>query len=305
MMVWRLLGGVASGGIVPIALALLADLFPYEQRGRPLGWMFGAVAGGMAFGSSLGALLNPMIGWRAEFLILSGCSAAVLAFAIRLRQSLEGTIAAHPLSPGKMIAGYCALFTSARGAKAYGYILLNGMFHSGVFTWLGLYFSQRYHLGDEGIGLALLGYGVPGMLLGPFIGRIADRIGRKRIIPSGILMAALCCAALIPQAPLLWPAVIIAILSLGYDMSHPLLVGIITSLNPSQRGLAMGMNAFCLFCGYGLGALAFGLLLKHGFHTALAVFAIVQLCLAILAGKLFRGEDASAGDHSGIIDTVS
>jgi predicted MFS family arabinose efflux permease len=114
-----------------------------------------------------------------------------------------------------------------------------------------------------------------------------------------MLIAALCCAALIPRAPLLWPAVIIAILSLGYDMSHPLLAGIVTSLNPSRRGLAMGMNAFSLFCGFGLGALAFGLLLKYGFHAALAVFALVQLCLAILAVQLFRGEDSSAGDHSG------
>jgi predicted MFS family arabinose efflux permease len=298
MMAWRLLGGIASGGIVPIALALLGDLFPYEQRGRPIGWMFGAMAGGMAFGSTFGALLNPTLGWRGEFLLTAGAGAIIMAFAIRLRQFLGGEIAAHPLSPGRLIAEYGSLFRSSRGAKAYAYILLNAMFHSGVFTWLGLYFSERYHLGDEGIGLALLGYGIPGMLFGPIIGRVVDRIGRKRIIPLGILIAALSCAALIPRAPLLWPAVVIAILSLGYDMSHPLLAGIITSLNPSRRGLAMGMNAFSLFCGFGLGALAFELLLKHGFRTALAVFALVQLCLAILAVKLFRGEDSAAGDHS-------
>jgi predicted MFS family arabinose efflux permease len=298
MLIWRLLGGITSGGIVPIALALLGDLFPYEQRGRPIGWMFGAVAGGMAFGSSLGALLNPIIGWRGEFLITAGLGAAILAFAIRLRQFLDGEIAAHPLSLRKAIAGYWSLFTSSRGAKTYAYIFFNGMFHSGVFTWLGLYFSERYRLGDEGIGLALLGYGVPGMLFGPVIGRVTDRVGRKRIIPLGILIGALCGAALILQAPLLWPAVFIAILSLGYDMSHPLLAGIVTSLNPSRRGLAMGMNAFSLFSGFGLGALGFELLLKHGFDTALAVFSGAQLCLAILAVHLFRGEDSSAGDHS-------
>ncbi len=298
MMIWRLLGGITSGGIIPIALALLGDLFPYEQRGRPIGWMFGAIAGGMAFGSSLGALLNPIIGWRAEFLITASLTATVLAFAIRLRQFLEGAIAAHPFSLGKAIAGYWSLFTSSRGAKAYAYILLNGMFHSGVYTWLGLYFSERYRLGDEGIGLALLGYGIPGMLFGPVIGHLADRVGRKRMIPLGILIGSLSGAALILRAPLLWSAVIIAILSLGYDMSHPLLVGIITSLNPSRRGLAMGMNAFSLFSGYGLGALAFELLLKHGFDTALAVFAVAQLFLAILAVQLFRSEDYSAGDHS-------
>src|ERR1700739_5074352 len=69
MLAWRLLGGIATGGIVPIALALLGDLFPYAERGRPIGWMFGAMAGGMAFGSSVGAFLNPVIGWGRGFLI--------------------------------------------------------------------------------------------------------------------------------------------------------------------------------------------------------------------------------------------
>jgi len=172
------------------------------------------------------------------------------------------------------------------------------MFHSGVYSWLGLYFSQRYHLGDKGIGLALLGYGVPGMFFGPLFGHLADRVGRKRIIPLGILIGALAGAAFIPRAPLLWPVAITTVLSLGYDMSHPLLAGISTSLNPSRRGLAMGLNSFSLFSGYGLGALAFEPLLKYGFGTALAVFAVAQLCLAIAAVPLFGAEDSSAEDHS-------
>jgi len=301
MMVWRLLGGAITGGTVPIALALLGDIFPYEQRGRPLGWIFGSAAGGMAFGSTLGAFLNPIIGWRWEFLITAALTAAVLVYAIRLRRFLAGEIVAHPLSLGKVIAGYWELLTSARGARTYAYILLNSMFHSGVYSWLGLYFWQRYRLGDEGIGLALLGYGIPGMLFGPFFGHLADRVGRKRLIPLGMLIGALAGAAFIPRAPLLWPVAITTVLSLGYDMSHPLLAGISTSLNPSRRGLAMGLNAFSSFSGFGLGALAFEPLLKYGFDTALAVFALVQLCLAILAVPLFRGEDSSAGDHSGVI----
>lgn len=303
MMVWRLLGGAVTGGTVPIALALLGDVFPYEQRGRPLGWIFGSAAGGMAFGSTLGAFLNPIVGWRCEFLITAALTAAVTAFAVHLRRFLGQGIIAHPLSPRKAIAGYWSLLTSARGRRTYAYILLNSMFHSGVYSWLGLYFFERYRLGDKGIGLALLGYGIPGMLFGPFFGHLADRVGRKRIIPLGILIGALACAAFIPRAPLLWPVAITAVLSLGYDMSHPLLAGISTSLNPSRRGLAMGLNSFSLFSGFGLGALAFEPLLKYGFGAALAVFALVQICLAILAVHLFRDEDASAGDHSGMIGT--
>ncbi|WP_263353280.1 MFS transporter [Acidicapsa acidisoli] len=305
MLAWRILGGVATGGIVPIALALLGDLFPYAERGRPIGWMFGAMAGGMAFGSSVGAFLNPIIGWRKEFLITAFLSGITLAFAVRLRHSFESKLPQHPLSAGALISGYMNLFSDPRAAKGYIYVLLNGIFHSGVFSWLGLYFSQRYHLGDEGIGLALLGYGIPGMLLGPIIGHVADRYGRKRIIPLGIVVAAVSAAALIPRSPLLVRPLIIAALSLGYDMSHPLLTGIITSVNPARRGLAMGMNAFVLFSGFGLGTLIFEVVLRSGFTISLAVFAAAQLCLGFLAIPLFSGEDSSVGDQLHTVQMVS
>jgi len=35
--------------------------------------------------------------------------------------------------------------------------LVNSMFHSCVFTWLGVYFHQRYGVSSDGIGLAILG----------------------------------------------------------------------------------------------------------------------------------------------------
>lgn len=60
----RIATGVGASGVVPLSLALVGRLYPYEHRGRALGWLFGAMAGGMAIGSPLGALLVPLIGWR-------------------------------------------------------------------------------------------------------------------------------------------------------------------------------------------------------------------------------------------------
>src|SRR5207247_8732430 len=95
------------------------------------------------------------------------------------RTSTRGNLSA-------VFAAYHALLGSERGRRTYAYVLLNAIFHSGVFTWLGVYFSRRYGLGEVGIGLALLGYGVPGFLLGPPIGRAADRWGRRWLSPSGL-----------------------------------------------------------------------------------------------------------------------
>jgi predicted MFS family arabinose efflux permease len=172
-------------------------------------------------------------------------------------------------------------------------VLLNAIFHSGVFTWLGLYFTQRYGLGEVGIGLAILGYGIPGFLLGPVIGRAADRWGRRWLIPAGLGIAAIAAILLIWEMPLPVAALAVTLLSLGYDMTQPLLAGIVTTLGGPQRGgQAMGLNVFMLFTGFGLGSLLFGVVLSLGFDPALVIFSAVQLGAAVVAVPFFRAETA-------------
>src|SRR3546814_11426416 len=86
---------------------------------------------------------------------------------------------------------------------------------------LGVYFEQRYGLGPVGIGVALLGFGIPGFLFGPLIGRAADRWGRARLLHIGLGLGALGAATLIFNGPLILAVVAVTVLSLGYDMTQP------------------------------------------------------------------------------------
>ena len=289
---WRLLTGLGASGVVPLALALIGDLFPYEQRGRPLGWLFGAMAGGMAFGSSFGVILTPYIGWRMLFVGVASGTLIVSGLLFRYSGLLGRQATASVLSPADVLQGYRSLLNNARGARTYGYVLLNSLFHSGVYTWLGVFFAQRYHLGEVGIGLALLGYGVPGFLLGPVIGRWADRWGRRWLLPLGLVIAALSVAALIFNLPLLAAALAVTLLSLGYDMTQPLLAGIVTQLGGKRAGQAMGLNVFILFTGFGVGSMVFGAVVPLGFGAAFAIFSSVQLLFGLAALLLFRDESS-------------
>ncbi|HVS71672.1 MAG TPA: MFS transporter [Phycisphaerae bacterium] len=300
LLLWRVIGGVATGGVAPISLALLGDLFPYEERGRAMGWIFGAIAGGLAFGSTVGALLNPFLGWRWVLVGIAALMVIVAVIAFRHRRLLEGREQVegpgHPIGIFAVAQNYAALFSTSRGRWTYGYILLNAMFHSGIFSWLGAYFHDRYALGDIGVGLALLGYGVPGMLLGPLIGRAADRLGRRRIIPAGLLVGAVAAAALGTPLPLALAVGVVTILSLGFDMSHPLLAGIVTTLDRKRRGQAMGMNAFVLFMGFGLGSLIFqaAMHLPGEFTAAMLAFGVIEALAAALGLHAFRKEGRRA-----------
>jgi predicted MFS family arabinose efflux permease len=290
---WRALTGLGASGVVPLALALVGRVFPYEQRGRPLGWLFGAMAGGMAFGAPLGAILTPVIAWQGLFLVVGAAGMTVLLMLMTYRPMIAA--AAQPVSGtlADLWRGYKDLLGTPRARRTYGYVLVNSMFHSGVFTWLGVYFERRYNIGPAAIGLTLLGYGVPGFLFGPLIGRAADRWGRARLIPIGLGLSALAAVLLILDFPIGVAPVLAMLLSLGYDMTQPLFAGIVTALGGKRGGQAMGLNVFTLFVGFGLGSLVFGALLPFEFGTAFGMFAAVQGLMTIASLWLFRSERPS------------
>lgn len=285
---WRIATGIGASGVVPISLTLIGDVVPFEKRGRALGWLFGAIAGGTAAGATVGALMEPVVGWQGLFLAVT-----VLTIVLGVVGISGGAIPKlpRPAPPqwSAVVRGYSSLLSFPRGRRTYAYVLINAVVQSGVYTWLGLYLHQRFGLGEVGIGLALLGYGIPGLLFGPTIGRLADRHGRYLIIPAGVALTAVCALFLAAPLTLLVAQIIIVALSLGYDLTQPLLAGIVTDL-PGNRGQATGLMAFTLFSGFGLGSLLFQVALTWGFTVALTMFGCAALVAAGAALRLFRTE---------------
>jgi predicted MFS family arabinose efflux permease len=125
-----------------------------------------------------GGNLKTFLGWSRLFLTVS---AAVLVVALGARL-LPATARPATVPPLRAVAArYVGLLPTPRARHICSYVLVNAVLHAGIFTWLGLYLTQRFELGEWAIGRTLLGYGIPGFLLGPAIGHLADRYGRARI----------------------------------------------------------------------------------------------------------------------------
>jgi MFS family permease len=85
----RLIQGIGGGGLIPPTLALVADLWPPERRGLPLG-----VVGAM---QELGSVLGPLYGaavltaasWRAIFWINAMVGVLLAVAMVRRRQRLD------------------------------------------------------------------------------------------------------------------------------------------------------------------------------------------------------------------------
>lgn len=78
----RFLQGVGGGGLVPATLALVADLYPVERRGIPLGVVSAVQEIGSVVGPLFGAVVLALADWRAIFAINLAVG-LVLAAAVR------------------------------------------------------------------------------------------------------------------------------------------------------------------------------------------------------------------------------
>jgi MFS family permease len=69
MVTGRFLQGVGGGGLVPATLALVADLYPADRRGIPLGIVSAVQEIGSVLGPLFGALVLAVADWRVIFLV--------------------------------------------------------------------------------------------------------------------------------------------------------------------------------------------------------------------------------------------
>ena len=82
MVTGRFLQGVGGGGLVPATLALVADLYPPQRRGVPLGVVGAVQELGSVLGPLYGALVLAVSTWHAIF-ALNLVVGLVLAVALR------------------------------------------------------------------------------------------------------------------------------------------------------------------------------------------------------------------------------
>ncbi len=99
MVAGRFLQGVGGGGLVPATLALVADLYPVERRGVPLGIVSAVQELGSVIGPLFGAVVLALADWPAIFLINLAVG-LVLAAALQRHGRPPGARGAPQGSPG-------------------------------------------------------------------------------------------------------------------------------------------------------------------------------------------------------------
>jgi MFS family permease len=127
LLIGRAIQAFGASGVIPVATALIGDVYPRERQGAALG-LIGTLWGvSSILGPALGGLLIAAMGWRGLFLLNLPIAVLLAALAVRVVPAIR-----RP-SPGRFDFAGLLLLTLALTALVYGLSRL-----SGQRPWLGL-----------------------------------------------------------------------------------------------------------------------------------------------------------------------
>ena len=244
----RLYHGIATAIFVPVAMAMVADLFK-TGRGERLGWFSSATLWGRFMapavgGSILGAMSGKISGtggFMAVYMVCGAAGVLALLFAIRL----PATERAHHRR-----------------------------------TWAETASSFRE------VGLCLSSQVITLALAKPLMGRFSDRHGRRAQIAAGAAAASLAIAGFSMAGSL--PAFIALSVGFGFCLSVVMsaTAALVAELSPRDAyGSSMGLLGSVMDIGHTAGPIVAGLCAAAlGYGAAFKAAGVVVLCFALIFG---------------------
>ncbi|HMF24739.1 MAG TPA: MFS transporter [Pseudolabrys sp.] len=277
----RLGSGFAAGGIIPLALAFVGDVIPYERRQQVLGRFLSGQILGQLFGQAAGGVLGDWFGWRNMFFLLATllALAAVGLWHELLRNPV--THARHLTAQrGGFIADYSTVLRSrwARALIAAAFFEFALMF--GAFTYVGADLHLRFGISFSLVGLYVAAFAVGGLLYSLSVRVLVNRFGPIGLASRGgaLLAFAYTVLALEPHAYIAPFA--ISVIGLGFYMLHNTLQTNATQMVPEARSTAVAIFSSALYLGQTAGVAANGLIFDR--FTAVPVFLIAAAGLLAL-----------------------
>lgn len=278
----RIGSGAAVAAFGMVGISALAATASVANRGRVMSMFHLANNFGIAFYPLLGGLIGAIGGWRPTFLITAALAlvAGVILFTLlpRIDFGHAATGRARRHDESRVLHG--PVRTRAVVAANLG-IVANMIHRHGVRnTIVPLYAATALGLGGISIATAIALMALTGLVVATPGGMLGDRVGRRRVIVSGLAAVAVADLAFILTNDALTFLLVAAIVGLGdfFSSSQTALLSEIVPVRDRTRALSTFRFSS------DLGGMIGPIILAAAMDAVSAQFAIV-LAAAILGGS--------------------
>ena len=284
----RFAAGAATAAVIPLSLAYIGDIVPYEGRQQVLARYITGTILGLMFGQVAGGVIMEFLGWRNVFLVMGALYAAMtVLLAIELRSPrVDRRRASTPIRPAQVLSNYLGVMRQAHPRKVLVAVFLEGFLLYGGLAYLGAFLHQDFGVDYATVGLLLAGFGIGGLVYILASRTVIRRLGESGMVRIGGLLAMLGFITLIMLPDWRFSAVSNFLLGLGFFLFHNTLQTNATQMSPDARGSAVSLFAFCLFLGQASGVALLGPVVDgFGYTSAFAACGLGMLVLGLWFGR--------------------
>jgi MFS transporter, DHA1 family, solute carrier family 18 (vesicular amine transporter), member 1/2 len=271
----RSLQGVAGAATWLPGMALLADHFPREERGKAMGIAFAGANVGVLVGPPLAGFMDHSFGPLSPFYL--GIFLVLLDALARVFLLKDVEPVREPPIPWRVLLRNRVVLVFA------GAMVLGAALWTLLESALPVDLNRRFGMDSRGIGLVFAVAALGHTLSSPLMGKLSDRIGRTKVLRMGLLSALviLPLPALLPRP---W-AVALAMVVLGVNSSL-----LLSPCSPAVADQIEGMKSQSFASGFSVlnvaysvgmmaGPLLGGILIDAwGFSVALGATGLFFAC---------------------------
>jgi len=286
LVIARLLAGATAAAIIPLSMAWIGDVVPYESRQPVLArFLIGQILG-LSAGVFMGGFAADHLNWRVPFFAIGAGFAAisVMLFALNRRLPAHARVLrrvdGHALA--RMVGEFSQVLAKPWARVVLVTVFLEGGFLYGSFAFIATHLHHRFDLALSTAGSMVMLFGFGGLLFALAAALLVRRLGEVGLTcVGGVLMAAALLA--VGLAPVWWwamPACFVA--GLGFYMLHNTLQINATQMAPERRGAAVSAFASCFYLGQATGVAAAGALVARlgtGIVIALGAGGVLLVAL--------------------------
>ena len=284
----RILAGIGSGGVFPVALGLTSDLVGPEKRQVAISRTLAGSMTGNLLGASVSGLIGDFLGWRGVLAVLGGL---VVVASVAVAAGFRGAQLAHPprTSLAALRHGYHTIFSNPNAAICYSAVFVEGCCVLGLFPYIAAFLAD---LGEPSLsiaGLVIAGFAIGGLFYTLTVSRFLPRLGVKGMMISGATLVGLQLAVVALGPPWKIQFLNLLLMGWGFYMIHGCLQVFASELSVEARATALSLHSFFFFMGQTIGPLAYGFGLHHiGKLWTLRAAAIAIIALGFVCARLLR-----------------
>jgi len=288
----RVAAGLVAGGVFPVAMALVGDLVPVNQRQVAIGRLLAVGLTGNLIGASIAGVIGDFLGWRGVFAILGAFGSIVTVAAFFAFRGVV-TPAPAPFNRAAVIANFRSIFADPRAKVCFISVFFEAIFIHGLFPYVALLLLAIGETRASIAGLLIAAFAVGGVLYSLSVPVLIARVRERRLMVAGGTLAATGLLLIALHFPWLWQIAVYAVFGFGFYLLHGCIQVHVTELSQTARGAAASLHSCFFYLGQAVGPVIYGYGFAHGgAEPTIFLGAAVVMTVGLVCSRLLRHPSA-------------